>query len=101
MAIAAGLNPDLLTLHFTTGADFIHTETASPAWPGGSTVSFIFGSIASPTATYSATIVGADATWKVDKATSDLRPNGEWVAMKYVNGSDDQVLAIGRVLRHG
>jgi hypothetical protein len=101
MAVLAGLNPEQLVCYFTTGADFIHVEQASPAWAGGSTVTLVFGSIASPTATYTATIVGADATFKTDKATADSRPAGEWVCLKYVNGTDDQILAIGRTVRRG
>lgn len=95
--------------HLTTGSDakVILTLRAKAGgaevdWPPGTTLTaeFAGGSTASA-ATWTATISGAVATFTRDKADADQRPNGESVDVRYVNGTDDLVPWVGRVVRHG
>lgn len=95
MAITLGSEPEDLTVHLVTGADFKATLILKPAWPVGTTLTLVSGAT-----TWTATISGTDATFDVDKAAADLLADGASIKLKYVNGTTDQTLGIGTVKRH-
>lgn len=98
------LGAEAFTLHvsLTTGSDFSFTATYLPDWPVGTTLTIVFGDLDAPTATWTATIAGSDATFAIDKAVADLRPKNEDAWWRYVNGTTDTILAAGKVVRrHG
>lgn len=97
-SMVLGLRPGTLRVNLTTGADFICTlRLRNQDWPVGTTLSLVFASGES----WSATISGADATFNVDKATADTIDDRTAVSLKYVNGTTDQTFEIGTVVRHG
>lgn len=101
--IELGIEPERLGLHLTTGADFTSTltyqdETGADAnWPAGSVLTLVFNGGGTA---WAATITGADATFAVDKATSDAITDGTAVSLVYTNGTTDDVWARGTVKRH-
>ena len=96
-AINLGAQPGYLLLHLTTGSDFACTLRSSPtAWTAGTALTLVLGAT-----TWTATITDNDAIFDVDKAIADTIPDRTGVRLVATNGSTDQVLATGRVVRHG
>lgn len=98
-----GLDPVAVDVVLTTGADFNDyadyfdaTDTLAN-WPGSSTLTLEFDTGES----WEATIATSRATWSEDSADADTIPNGTGVKMLFVNGTDNQILTIGRVQRRG
>ena len=98
-SIVLGAETGTLRVLLTTGADFRTTLYLLDGtdWPTGTTLSLTFAT----GATWAATITGADAKWDVDKATADTIADGTGVQLRYVNGSTDEVWAIGTAVRRG
>lgn len=91
-----GIQPETLRVILTTGADFLCTIRLNVNYPAGTTLSLVF-----PTTTWTATISTTDAVFSVDKAITDTIADGTPVSLKYVNGTTDQVWAVGTVKRRG
>ena len=91
-----GLEPEDLTVHLTTGADFKSTVVLAGGWPTGASLKLEFegGTI------WTATISGTDAVFDEDKAVADLIASGTAVALKYVLDTSEQTWATGSVVRH-
>lgn len=94
-AVVLGALPAVLTLVLVTGSDFVAEVDMDTAWPEGTALSLVFENGQSWAATVSVT----SARWEIDKATADQVDSGTRVRMVYVNGTDDQVLCVGRVAR--
>ena len=95
--IHLGSSPARLGVHLATGADFLCTLRSNPTpWAEGTVITLVFGA-----QTWTATIAGNDAVFSVDKATADLIPQGTKARLVATNGTTDQVLALGRVVRYG
>lgn len=99
-----GIKPRPLGMHLTTDADFYLTRTlrdkatGTPvSWNPGTVVKFVFDSGTA----WTATIVGAVATFDVDKAVANTIADGTGVRFVVIDGTRDMVLEIGKVKRHG
>lgn len=103
MPVALGAQPDTLTVHLTAGSDFIATLTNQGGdWEAGAVVTLVFDYASDEDAsdtTWTADIVGADATFDVDKAEADTIPTRTKVELRYALGDLDQVWARGAVFR--
>lgn len=98
MAVVLGARPDSLAVRLTGGADFIATLTNQDgAWAEGAVVRLVFADEAETV--WTATIVGADASFNVDKAIADAIPDRTRVELLYTLGDVDQVWARGSVSR--
>lgn len=92
-----GLVPEPLKVNLTTGADFLCTLQLDDDWPVGTVLSLVH----EDGTEWDATISTTDATFSEDKAVADLIAQGSTVTLRYVNGTTDQIWAIGTVKRHG
>lgn len=92
--IHLGIQPELLRVLLSSGADFTTTLRLNSAWPGGSALTLVVGTL-----TWTATIAGTDANFSVDKAITDTVADGTAARLVYTNGSTDQVWARGTVKR--
>lgn len=92
--IQLGSKPEPMRLFLSTGADFTTTLRLNEAWPGGSSVALVVGTL-----TWTATIAGTDAIFNVDKAVTDGVADGTAVRLVYTNASSDAVWARGTVVR--
>lgn len=101
-SLVLGADIMVLRVRVTTDADFAevleHQDDSGVAtnWPSGSTVSLVIDGTA-----YNATVSGTDAAWVVDKATADTWTHGAVAILKVVNGTTDEVWALGTVVRLG
>lgn len=95
--INLGLQPETLRVILVTGADFLCTLRLSENWPGSTVLSLVF----EDGAEWDATISTTDAVFSEDKADADLIAGQSVVKLRYVNGTTDQIWAIGTVVRHG
>ena len=96
-ALHLGTRPNVgLVVHLTTGSDFLCVLRASEPWADGTEITLTLGST-----TLTATIDGRDATLAADKAVTDAIPASTSARLTAANGTTDQVLAIGTVVRHG
>ena len=100
--ITVGPEPRLLSMRLVTGADFYETQTVevdgvATDWPAGTTLAYRFDN----GVTWAATIVGAVATFNLDKADADAIPAGTGVRLTYTNGTTDETWEIGTVKRRG
>lgn len=95
--INLGLQPETLRVILTTGADFLCTVRLNENWPGSTVLSLVFDDGTS----WSATISTTDAIFSVDKAVADVVPDNTPVKLRYVNGTTDQIWAVGTVVRRG
>lgn len=93
---ALGGQPDELTVHLTTGADFNSTLTNADGW-GDAVVTLVLGNSGT---TWTATVSGTEATFAVDKAQADAMPAGTKAKLVVTSGQNDEVWAIGKVVRH-
>jgi hypothetical protein len=94
--INLGLMPEALRVILSDGADFLCTLQLDDDWPVGTALSLTFDS---GITAWTATIGGTDAVFSVDKAVTDLVPDGTAAKLVYTNGSTDQVWAVGTVVR--
>jgi len=102
MSVVLGRNPDDLTVHLTTGADFTaelvyEVGGVVTSWPAGTALSLIFEN----GVTFAAAIVTSTATFDVDKAIVGTVPVAGSARLLYVNGTTDRVLYLGRGYRRG
>lgn len=101
MTISLGVKPDVLGVSLSTGADFNTTlHNSDGDWSATASIQLRFGSDpAALIATWTATIVGADATFTIDKATvaTVIAASDRTVQLWYVDGTDDVLWAIGSV----
>lgn len=92
-----GARPDVLRVRLTEGADFYCVVRLNEDWPVGTTLTLVL-----PSAAWSASISGADATFNVDKDTwPTVANNGDEARLVYTNGTTDRVFAVGTVVRNG
>lgn len=66
-------------------------------WPVGTSILLTFDDPA--VSDWSATVSGAEATFAIDKAVVATVANGTEVRYRYVNGTDDETFAIGKVAK--
>lgn len=91
-----GAEPKDLNVNLTTGADFNSTLTNSDGW-AGATISLVFAN----GETWTAVVDGNNATFAVDKVEADLMPAGTPVKLVVDSGVNDEVWAVGTVVRYG
>ena len=105
VGLSAGLEPESLTVHLTTGADFIYEwelvdeDGNDLNWPAGTTLSIKFDDDAGTT--WNATITGNSAKWNVESAIADSVDDLTTARIRYVNGTTDLTYFLGAVARHG
>ena len=93
-----GAKPETLRVHLTTGSDFNTTlRLRGGDWPVGSSLSLLVGS-----ATWTAAISGADATFSEESSVTDGVQDKAPAQLVYDDGAGfEQVWASGSVVRHG
>lgn len=97
-----GVDPESVDLNLNDGYDFkavIELTDASDVpipWPVGTEVYIRFTDGSS----WQATISGTEAQWNVDKAVVGAVVASRY-SLAYVNGTNDDPLWRGRVIRHG
>lgn len=94
--VELGARPRKLTVNLTTGADFKTSLVSEEGWLVGDVVTLRIGNL-SP---WTAVITDKTALFTVDKAVADAVVDGTHASLVVTNGSDDEVWAVGRVLRH-
>lgn len=102
--VKLGLDPEPLSVVLTTGADFdavltYEVDGVVTNWPASTALALVFSNPAG--SVWSASVATSNATFAVDKATTDLISNGTPVKLRYVNGTTDRMLMVGKVSRRG
>lgn len=93
--IHLGIQPEVLRINVSAGADFTSTLRLSEDWPVGSTLSIVF----SDASTWDATITAADAVFSEVAADVDTITHNTAVKLVYTDSGGTQVWAIGTVVR--
>lgn len=102
-----GAKPGELEVNTTTGADYTVELTykvndVETDWPDGTVLTLVFTNRDGVTiTTFTASIVGAVATFEEDKAVVENLPRACGAKLVYTNGATDRVLLAGRGYRHG
>lgn len=104
--VKLGMEPKPFHLRLSEGADFLanlywQVDGVRTNWPAGTGLSLV---ITTPTGvlTWSATISGAQASFSQDKAATSAAsvPALSKAVLRYVNGTTDTNLLIGKVVRY-
>lgn len=102
--VKLGLEPSALQVVLTRGADFeavltYEVDGVPTNWPASTAIALVFSDPSS--SVWSASVATTDATFTVDKATADAMADGTAVKLRYVNGTTDRILMVGKVSRRG
>lgn len=102
--VSLGLEPAGLQVILTKGGDFeavltYEVDGVATNWPVGTSIALVFSDPSS--SVWSAAVSTTDATFAVDKATTDAMADGTPVKLRYVNGTTDRILMVGKVARRG
>lgn len=96
MSVQLGTTPEQMTLALTEGADFVCTLVSNDgAWPVGAVVAITVAGT-----TWTATIVGSEARFNVDKAAVDtvIGTTPRTFRLTYTEGAADLVWGRGAVV---